>query len=311
MARPHIEFIQSQALPWAKGLYGGARPEVESKTLSLDDTNGESSMLLRYPAGWERHDEEYLLADEELFVLDGSLEIAGVEYGRHCYAHLPAGYRRASASSKEGAVVPSRCFPVNRWRRAEHWARGSMATATSLSSRIPWRCPGSLCPMSSAVRRTGTSFPKIGKTTTRCFSMRACDTRPRRKRLLMGTNIDEGSTLFAILPQTFPHNWTEKPVMHECVEECYLLAGELTGDRGVMYPGAYFWRPPGIYHGPYGTLTGWMHLGHLRYGDHENLRAAEASTFTFTPEHTPIIPPEYQEYADAYGIPPRTGTACF
>ena len=36
MARPHIEFIQSQVLPFSRGLYGGARPDVEVRTLSLD-----------------------------------------------------------------------------------------------------------------------------------------------------------------------------------------------------------------------------------------------------------------------------------
>jgi hypothetical protein len=36
----------------------------------------------------------------------------------------------------------------------------------------------------------------------------------------------------------------------------YLLAGEVHGNRGVMRPGAYFWRPAGIPHGPYETLTG-------------------------------------------------------
>lgn len=310
MARPHIEFIQSQALPWAKGLYGGARPEVESKTLSLDDTNGESSMLLRYPAGWERHDEEYLLADEELFVLDGSLEIAGVEYGRHCYAHLPAGYRRASASSKEGAVVLT-MFSGEPVAKSGTLGKGLHGDSNLVELKDTLEMPWEPLPDELGGSPDWDELPKNREEDDEMFFDAGMRYAARRKRLLMGTNIDEGSTLFAILPQTFPHNWTEKPVMHECVEECYLLAGELTGDRGVMYPGAYFWRPPGIYHGPYGTLTGWMHLGHLRYGDHENLRAAEASTFTFTPEHTPIMPPEYQEYADAYGIPPRTGTACF
>ena len=100
MPRPHIEFIQSQALPWARGLYGGARPDVETKILSIDSINAESSALIRYPKGWKQGRAEHLLADEEILVLDGAIEIAGVEYGRHCYAYLPAGYLRPSASWK-------------------------------------------------------------------------------------------------------------------------------------------------------------------------------------------------------------------
>ena len=43
MARSHIEFIQSQAIHWHKGLYGGGRPDVRSKVLSIDRSTGASS----------------------------------------------------------------------------------------------------------------------------------------------------------------------------------------------------------------------------------------------------------------------------
>ena len=36
MARSHVEFIQSQVLPFSNGLYGGARPDVEMRILSMD-----------------------------------------------------------------------------------------------------------------------------------------------------------------------------------------------------------------------------------------------------------------------------------
>ncbi len=36
MARPHMMFVQSQDLLWHSGLPGGARPEVGSRTLSID-----------------------------------------------------------------------------------------------------------------------------------------------------------------------------------------------------------------------------------------------------------------------------------
>ena len=60
MARPHTEFIQVQALPWQRGLYGGARDDVESKVLSLDDETGASTAMVRYPAGWTRPESEIL-----------------------------------------------------------------------------------------------------------------------------------------------------------------------------------------------------------------------------------------------------------
>jgi len=105
MARPHTEFIQAQALPWDATRHAELRPGVEAKLLSVDSEDGECSMLLRYPANWERGVSEHLLVHEELFVLDGAIEIAGVEYGKGFYANLPAGYERATASSKNGAAV--------------------------------------------------------------------------------------------------------------------------------------------------------------------------------------------------------------
>ena len=105
MTRPHTEFIQAQVMPWDSGVHADVRPGVETKVLSIDAENGERSTLIRYPAKWQRGNAEHLLVHEELFVLDGAIEIAGLEYGKGFYANLPAGYERPTASSKDGAVV--------------------------------------------------------------------------------------------------------------------------------------------------------------------------------------------------------------
>ena len=105
MARPHIEFIQSQALPWRDDVFGGRFDGASVKVLSEDEETGAASTMVRYPAGWSRGGPEHLDADEELLVLDGDLEINGVDYTELCYAHLPAGHTRRSAASKGGAIV--------------------------------------------------------------------------------------------------------------------------------------------------------------------------------------------------------------
>ena len=75
MGRPHIEFIQSQALAWAPSPWQGLYGDTEVKVLSRDEGSGETSNLIRYPAGWSRTDPEYLAVDEELYVLGGELTI--------------------------------------------------------------------------------------------------------------------------------------------------------------------------------------------------------------------------------------------
>ena len=47
---------------------------------------------------------EALDADEEFIVLEGALEIDGVAYGRHDYAHLPRGLRRSGLRSVGGVA---------------------------------------------------------------------------------------------------------------------------------------------------------------------------------------------------------------
>jgi hypothetical protein len=43
---------------------------------------------------------------------------------------------------------------------------------------------------------------------------------------------------------------------HECPEELFVLAGDVTGRAGTMTAGSYFWRPEFITHGPYWSESG-------------------------------------------------------
>ncbi|HBO13976.1 MAG TPA: hypothetical protein DD491_14400, partial [Halieaceae bacterium] len=98
-------FIQAQNLPWKRGLHSGGRGDVDVKQLSIDDSNGAATCIVRFPAGWSAAELEHLGCDEEFLVLDGSLTLSGQEYSKHSYAFLPAGYPRERASSSRGAVL--------------------------------------------------------------------------------------------------------------------------------------------------------------------------------------------------------------
>ncbi len=103
MARAHTVFIQAQFLPWRRGLYGGGRPDVRTKVLSIDPRKpADSTCLVRYPPGWSRRDTHYVGAHEEFLVLDGGIRINGIDYGIHSYGFLPAGHLRKAMSSRTG-----------------------------------------------------------------------------------------------------------------------------------------------------------------------------------------------------------------
>jgi hypothetical protein len=57
-------------------------------------------------------------------------------------------------------------------------------------------------------------------------------------------------------PHLHPPGWRGPQERHGCVEEMFLLSGDYLSNVGTMRAGAYFWRPPGIAHGPYGTRFG-------------------------------------------------------
>lgn len=277
MARPFIEFIQQQVLPWQQGLYGGARPEVSVRVLSLDEETGASSVLLHYPPGWSRDEVEHVTADEELFVLDGELEIAGQRYPQYAYAHLPAGYVRASQAAPTGATVL--CFFSGEPRSVSGAPEDGGCDERRLVEYVhaldgDWG---------------GNFHPQFPPGAGRKFLRR--DPLDGEETWLLGT---------------MPLRNGRRPEKHPVVEEMYLLAGELVGHVGLMRPGAYFWRPPEEWHGPFGSLTGNLMLFRTKGGPLSTEYTDHEVDFSWTPVHQPVLPDELA----GYGAEPWTGCAC-
>ncbi len=278
MTRPQIEFIQAAALPWRRGLYGRARPDVRSKMLSIDKESGESSVIVKYPPGWKRPKKEHLLVDEEIFVLEGSIRIAGIEYERHCYAHLPAGYERLRQSSKDGAVVLTFFSGAPRAKpgKAE---RGLYKKKRLVKYLDTWNMPWSRSlPDGSEL---DPNLPGIGG----------------MKSLRVDPDNEDFTFLYGTMPQGHPVGWAGKLETHPVVEEMYLLAGENSGNKGIMRPGAYFWRPPGIEHGPYGTITGCLSFFRTKGGMLVNNWSRHKVGYTYAPRHRPVLQKELRRYA--------------
>lgn len=67
-----------------------------------------------------------------------------------------------------------------------------------------------------------------------------------------------------------PRKQENRAEVHPTVEECLMLRGDcLLGTRGEMGPGAYFWRPPYVQHGPLCTRNGAMYFFRTKGGDFE------------------------------------------
>lgn len=261
MDRPFIEFIQSQQIGWNSERIEHIRPGVAVRELSIDATSGAASLTLAYPAGWERGVDEVLDADEEFFILSGELIVGEVSYGRYGYGHLPAGYHRSGMRSPQGAVV------MTFFSGAPESRSASSHDSALQTERVVEK-------IDALAGEWGAGFnPKFPPGAGRKWLRRDPVT------------LDETWIL-----GTMPLRNGFKREKHPVVEEMYLLSGELHGPNGVMRPGAYFWRPPEEWHGPFGSLTGNVMLFRTVGGPLSTVYDDNELPFHWDPPADPILP---------------------
>jgi hypothetical protein len=75
-----------------------------------------------------------------------------------------------------------------------------------------------------------------------------------------------------------------------------LLAGEMHSPNGVMMPGAYFWRPPHEWHGPFASIAGSVSLFRTRGGPLDTVYSDIEAPLPWHPGYDPIA-------RDASGAP--------
>lgn len=279
MARPHTMFIQAPDLPWRPGLYSGARPEVESKLLSIDEAGTDATTVVRYPAGWSRPNPEHLTAHEEFLVLDGALEINGIRYEAQHFGFLPAGYVRERAASPEGATVLTMFYD------APQVVAGAPATPHDPKLLVEHVNPLAM------EWDPGLVDPQLAKG----VAIKPLRTDPYTR---------ETSFLYMSPPHRVPPGMAKPQWTHSMVEELFCLAGDYVwGDCGRMGPGGYAWWREGVYHGPSGTDTGYLLYVRTINGPLDNIFATEKKPFTWTPEFRPQLPDALRPYAKPYVRP--------
>lgn len=252
MARPHIEFVQAQHLGWEPF---GTLPGVEHKRLSADEESGALSAICRYPDGWHTP-AATLEQDEELFVLDGALEVGGRSYGPDSYAFWPVGYARPAVTVREGAAVLT--FLSGK--------RGGAYDAGRLVEYLNIREGDWNADMAAMGLEIMASFARI-------------------RRLRSDPDTGEITYVTAVMP--YVHE--TQPERHPVIQEIFVLAGETAGPQGVMRAGAYVWRPENITHGPYGSTVGAVFFFRSHGGPQTTVHDGPVP-FSYDPPHRPVLP---------------------
>lgn len=271
MSRPFIEFLHSQHLPWTGESSYAARRGVEEKILSVDSETGAATLLLRYPPGWAELGPSWCQADEEVFVLSGQLALNGREFRSHHYGYWPRGHvRRSLGAGVSGAVVLT-CFSGK--PAVEH--RIAAAPVVDPAALVEWLDPFHLAWDQTAMD------PHIGH--LNAF----------RKNLRLAPDGSGRTYLLAGLPQGYPASGTEPLERHPHCEEMFLIAGDMPCSRGIMREGAYFWRPPMIWHGADCTVNGFLMFMRTP-GTNQTISewADEGYPVSFNPPHQPVAPVE-------------------
>lgn len=275
MARPHIEFIQSQAVPWATLGADTPRPGALAKTLSADPDTNAATQVMKYPAGWHLDQAHYLDSDEEFFVFEGALWVGSVEYKKGDYAYLPAGMPRPSMHSDCSAVVLT--FHEGAHNITYNENAGPMYDPARLiakmqSAVMPWTHPADpivAATANGAGRKLLREDPVTGERTW-----------------LLQFGPDD--------PTKMTHGRVE---IHPVVEEVFLMEGEISMPYGYLKPGSYFWRPPGIPHGPVGTLKGLLGFFRCKGGPLTTEWSDEELPINWHPQHKPMVPAAYAAMA--------------
>jgi hypothetical protein len=216
MGRPHIEFIDALTVEPAL-VEDGPFAGMWQRVLSTDgDGRGDSTALVSFPPAWSG-DLSGVRRSAEIFVLAGTLTVAGAHCGPGVYVFVPAGSPDTKVSCPDKAVALVMIEP-------EETTGGDLAIIDS--NDMPWTSPPVDGPVPQGIVV---------------------------KRLRIAPVSGDVSWVAAVVPGWRE----SRAEVHDTIEECLMLKGDiLLGRRGVMGPGSYFWRPPQVEHGPMFSLNG-------------------------------------------------------
>jgi hypothetical protein len=217
MPRPHLEFIDAFDAP-PTPVHGGPFAGTSRRLLSEDPDAGAWTGLVACPPDWAGP-LSAAARPVELFVLRGTIAIDTTAAGPGTYARVPPGAGTPGAASPAGTLI---LVLVD----AERAPEPSAAARVIDTSAMPW-----------------TGVPLDGPVPQGIVV----------KRLHADAATGSTTWISAVVP-----GWREsRAEVHDTIEECFMLRGDiLLGARGVMGPGSYFWRPPGVKHGPMCSLNG-------------------------------------------------------
>jgi len=105
-------------LNWIEAPMPDSSPGTKLITYFVNDNEHRSRlMLVKFPNNFIREQEGHYPAYEELFILDGSLKISGMEFNTNDYVLFPPNFTRTKTSCPDG------CIALVWWSTKPSWSR--------------------------------------------------------------------------------------------------------------------------------------------------------------------------------------------
>ncbi|MGH3274003.1 MAG: DUF4437 domain-containing protein [Streptosporangiaceae bacterium] len=225
--RADVDFIQSQDVPsvWAEEGAFGSGAGGSRRLLSRDPAHGAETAIYRVAT----RQSGVLASDLDIYVLQGEAVLNGEILRAGGYAYVPAGARLDLSPSVVGLSLYCGFWGPPTWQAVPGTGTGAGLQLTTVQPEtLSW---------TPAAWGGGTKLEPGAMT-----------------KLLR-----DDDRAFIYLAAMLPGWHCDMAEAHPVYEESFKVYGDtLMGSRGVMRPGAYFFRSPDVFHGPLYSRAGTM-----------------------------------------------------
>lgn len=221
--RSDVDFIDSAQVPWERPADGefGFAGGGRRRLLSRDPADGAETVVARVVDPQRG----VLAAEADIYVLSGGGVCNGEPIGVNDYVHVAAGARVDLVPGVRGLVLYAGFWATPTFGPGDGDQGAVSVTHTERLEWTPATWSGEVALAAGAMLKT----------------------------------LREDDRAYIYLAAMMPGWRSESEEAHPVYEESYKVYGDvLMGSRGVMREGSYFFRSPGVFHGPLYSRGGTM-----------------------------------------------------